>query len=273
MNERLTSPWFVPFQRMRGIFFRHYYLWARNPEYFFDTFWQPIVEVLIWGFVSLYLSRMAAPLSHILAFFLGAIILWSVLRRGQHEITFSLMEDAWSRNLQNIVMTPVNMVEYFGASILFGVIKLAFELTMMGVLISLLFGFNVLVLGFSLIPFALSLLLTGWAVGLFVNAAIIYFGRGLVALSWIVAFVLQPFSCVFYPLSALPPWAQPIAKAFPGTWIFEGMRQVLSSQPVQLKPILFSFALNGIYLVAGYLVFNKVMKVALDKGLLMKLEW
>lgn len=268
-----NPPWITPFQRMRGVFFRHFYLWARNPEYFFDTFWQPIVEVFIWGFVSLYLSRTGSEFSHIMNFFLGAIILWAVLRRGQHEITFSLMEDAWSRNMQNIVMTPVNMVEYFAASIFFGVIKLAFELLLMGILMAMMFGFNVLVLGVSLLPFALSLLLTGWAIGLFVNAAIIYFGRGLVALSWIMAFVLQPFACVFYPLAALPHWAKPVAEAFPATWVFEGMRAVLSHQPLSLKYLAYSFGLNAIYLLVGFIVFDKVMKVALDKGLLMKLEW
>jgi len=39
-------------------------------------------------------------------------------------------------------------------------------------------------------------------------------------------------------------------QAFPATWIFEGMRAVLTSQPLHLKPLVFSFALNGIYLVA-----------------------
>lgn len=273
MSQAYSSPMFQPVQRMRGVFFRHFYLWARNPEYFFDTFWQPIVEVFIWGFVSLYLSRLAQPLNHIVSFFLGAIILWTVLRRGQHEITFTMMEEAWSRNLQNIMTTPVNMVEYFGASILFGVIKLSVELLLMAVLIAWLFGFNVLTLGLPLIPFALNLLLTGWAIGLVVNAAIIYFGRGLVALSWIVAFVLQPFSCVFYPLSALPPWGQILAGIFPGTWVFEGMRQVLSGEGLSNLYLFRAFGLNVIYLVVGYAIFNRVLKIALDKGLLMKLEW
>jgi ABC-2 type transport system permease protein len=118
------------------------------------------------------------------------------------------MEEAWSRNLQNILMTPVTMTEYYTATMAFGVLKLLFELTLMGAMLALLFQFNILVLGVTLVPFAISLLLTGWAIGLAVNAAIIYFGRGLVALSWIIVFVLQPFCCVFYPVTALPAWAQ-----------------------------------------------------------------
>src|SRR5882672_4034413 len=160
MTKNFTPALLAPFQRMRGIYRRHYYLWARNPEYFFDTFWQPVVEVLIWGFVSLYLSKMNSNFSRITSLFLGAIILWTVLRRGQHEITFSFMEDAWSRNLQNIVMTPVTMMEYYAASIIFGVLKLIFELIVMGAMIALFFKFNVLTMGFALIPLAISLLLT-----------------------------------------------------------------------------------------------------------------
>jgi ABC-2 type transport system permease protein len=170
-------------------------------------------------------------------------------------------------------MTPVSMTEYFGASILFGMIKLFFELTLMGVMLAALFQFNILVLGVALIPFALNLLLTGWALGLLVNAAIIYFGRGLVALSWIVVFVLQPFSCVFYPVSALPLWAQPFAKSFPATWVFEGMRTVLAGQAFPWRELGYALLTNTIFMTISALIFARIMKIALDKGLLTKLEW
>ncbi len=262
-----------PLQRIRGVFRRHFYLWIKNPEYFFDTFWQPIVDVLIWGFFSFYLGKASTEMNKLVSFFLGAVVLWTVLRRAQHEITFTFMEEAWSRNLQNILMTPVSMFEYFTASIGFGLAKLVVELALMGSLVALLFDFNFLKIGAALLPFCLSLLLTGWAIGLVVNAVIIYFGRGMVALSWIIAFVLQPFACVFYPLSALPPWAQPVAMALPPTWVFEGMRAVLEGKGLLLRPLFYSFALNGVFLALGFFIFAAVMRVALDRGLLTKLEW
>jgi ABC-2 type transport system permease protein len=263
----------APLQRARGVFRRHYYLWIRNPEYFFDTFWQPIVDVFIWGFISHYLARSGRDLGAITSFFLGGIVLFAVLRRGQHEVTFSFMEEAWSRNLQNIMMTPVSMIEYFGASVLFGLIKLAFELILMSVLLAALFGFNILQLGFALLPFALNLLLTGWALGLIVNAAIIYFGRGLIALSWILIFILQPFSCVFYPVAALPGWAQPIAMSFPATWVFEGMRAVLSGGGFPWFHLGVGLGMNVLFLLAAYVLFLRVLSIALDRGLLTRLEW
>lgn len=260
-------------RRLRGVYRRHYYLWMRNPEYFFDTFWQPVVDVLIWGFISHYLIRTGAELGAITSYFLGGIVLFAVLRRGQHEVTFSFLEEAWSRNLQNIMMTPVGLLEYFGASVAFGLLKLVFELSLMGALLALMFGFNVLAMGVGILPFALNLLITGWALGLLVNAAIIYFGRGLVALSWILVFVLQPFSCVFYPVSALPAWAQPIARSFPSTWVFEGMRAILSGADFPWAPLAMATALNVVYLLAAYALFLRIMSLALDRGLLTRLEW
>lgn len=260
-------------QHIRGVFRRHFFLWLRNPEYFFDTFWQPVVDVLIWGFVTTYLSRASEKMSALISFFLGAIILWTILRRGQHEVTFTFMEEAWSRNIQNMLTTPINIIEYLSASVMFGIVKLAIEISIMGFLVSALFKFNFLVLGFSLVPFAISLIITGWALGLIVTALIIYFGRGMVALSWIVAFAIQPFACVFYPLSALPVWAQPIAKSFPATWVFEGMRGVLAGDGIHIPYLINSFVLNAIYLGAGYFILMSVLRIAMDKGLMMKLEW
>lgn len=273
MADSFTPALLAPFQRMRGVFRRHFYLWIRNPEYFFETFWQPIVDVLIWGFLSFYLAKSGMELNTLSSFFLSAVVLFAILRRGQHEVTFSFMEEAWSRNLLNILMTPVSMGEYFTASILFGLIKLVVELALMGTLLGLVFHFNILTLGFSILPFALSLLLTGWVLGLFVNGLIVYFGRGLVPISWIVVFVLQPFSCVFYPLAALPGWAQPIAKMIPATWVFEGMRAVLEGKGLLLKPLMISFGMNAIYLALAYAFFIWVIRIALDKGLLARLEW
>ena len=173
MSDRFASRWKAPFLRMRGAFRRHYYLWIRNPEYFFETFWQPVVDVLMWGFISYYISRNGISLQPVVSFFLSGVVLFAILRRGQHEVTFSFMEEAWSRNLQNILMTPVRIGEYFLASVGFGLVKLVIEITFMGALIALLFHFNVLRLGLALLPFTACLLLTGWALGLVVNATII----------------------------------------------------------------------------------------------------
>jgi len=260
-------------QRIRGVFLRHFYLWIHNPEYFWDAIWQPIVDVLIWGFVGMYVASTSPSLSVFASYFLGAILLWTVFRAGQHEVTFTLMEEAWSRNLQNILMTPVSDDEFFLASVLFGLVKMLIALSIVIALMAVLFGYSIFSMGFALLPLIANLLIMGWAVGMLVNALIIRFGRGLVAFSWAISFIIQPFACVFYPLSALPEWARSVAALIPATWVFEGMREVLSGKELSLGLLALAFGLNLLYLAAARMIFGKVMRTARERGLLTKLEW
>lgn len=48
--------------------------------------------------------------------------------------------------------------------------------------------------------------------------------------------LLQPFSCVFYPLESLPRWAQGIAGLLPGTYAFDWGQRCLSGCSVGRAP-------------------------------------
>lgn len=43
--------------------------------------------------------------------------------------------------------------------------------------------------------------------------------------------LLSPFAAVFYPLSVLPHWMQWVAHTLPPSYVFEGMRALLSGGP------------------------------------------
>jgi ABC-2 type transport system permease protein len=82
---------------------------------------------------------------------------------------------------------------------------------------------------------------------------------------------VQPFGCVFYPVSALPAILRPVAYALPCTYVFEGMRNVLSqgvtSATIFWAPIL----LNIVYLTGAWLFFKSRYRAAQERGLLTKL--
>ncbi|MBN1586814.1 MAG: ABC transporter permease [Candidatus Omnitrophica bacterium] len=262
----------MSWRRIQGVFFRHFYLWRHNADYVLDTLWHPVVDLLIWGFVTLYLKEASSQLGWMTSTLLAAVILWAILRRGQHEITFGLMEEAWSRNLLNFFTTPVTLADFLVGTACFGLIKLVIELTLMTFLAWILFGQNLVILGIQLIPFLVSLLMTGWVLGLFVNTLLIRFGRGLVALSWIMAFALQPFACVFYPVEALPLWAQAVARLLPCTYVFEGMRSLVSGQGGVLGNLVLSFVLNAVYLILGLKAFRGILVAARRNAWLPRLE-
>ena len=87
-------------------------------------------------------------------------------------------------------------------------------------------------------------------------------------LAWMTAYLFAPFSAVYYPLNALPHWAQTIADVLPTTYIFEGMREVLTFQIFSWKKFAVSIGLNLVYLVLSILFFNYMFQEkSRNKGL------
>jgi ABC-2 type transport system permease protein len=78
-------------------------------------------------------------------------------------------------------------------------------------------------------------------------------------------------AAVFYPLSVLPRWVQPIALSIPATHVFEGMRQVLRGEGLSAHYLVWAFALNVVYLIVAAAFFRWMFEVAREKGLLAKL--
>ena len=84
--------------------------------------------------------------------------------------------------------------------------------------------------------------------------------------------MLNPLSCVYYPLSSLPPFLQKIAWFLPTTHVFEGMRGVLAGQGLSNENMILAFGLNIFYLIFSSLVFNFLFEKAKERGKLVKLE-
>ena len=61
-------------------------------------------------------------------------------------------------------------------------------------------------------------------------------GLGAESLAWALIFLIQPLSGVYYPVTTLPAWLQPVAWCLPSAPIFEGMRAVLFTQHLPHRP-------------------------------------
>ena len=142
------------------------------------------------------------------------------------------MEETWSRNLLNLMVTPLREVEYAAGVMLFGIAKLAMGVSVVAVMALVLFAFNITDVGLALIPIVAVLLLVGWAVGLLVIGLILRVGQGAEILAWGLLALVMPLSGVFYPVSALPGSLQPLSRALPTTHIFAAARTALTTGTV-----------------------------------------
>ncbi len=254
-----------------SIALRYFWLYTRHPVRIIELVFWPFVQLLVWGFLTKYLqSEGSGNFPETITYLIGAIILWDALFRSQQGVSISFLEDVWTRNLLNIFAAPVRITEYVGAMFLVGLCRVVFTGVILALIAIVAYQFNLFHLELALVPFYLNLLLFGWALGLVSVSLILRFGHGAESLAWAVPFMVQPFSAVFYPVSALPGWLQPIAHALPSTHVFEGMRQVIEFNTFPASQMASALATNILFLGASLWLLHGMLTSARRKGFLVK---
>jgi ABC-2 type transport system permease protein len=94
-------------------------------------------------------------------------------------------------------------------------------------------------------------------------------GSGAQSFAWSVMMLLLPVCCVYYPVSILPPWLQPIAWCLAPTYVFEGMRSAFLDGIFRADLMLQAFALNVLYLGLALATFLLLLQSARHKGALL----
>lgn len=258
--------------KVTALILRHTYLYRRSPIRLIEVFFWPATDLLVWGFLAMYLKEGAVDVPGAVTYLIAAMILWDVLYRSQQGVTISFLEDIWSRNLINVFAAPIRVREFVAATYGIGLIKVGIVLTVLTLMAIGIYDFNLLVLGWPLLALFANLLILGWAMGLFTTALIMRFGNAAEALAWGIPFLLQPLSAVFYPVSILPAWLQPLALCLPSTHVFEGMRAILNNGIGHFpgQSLLYAAVLNVLAMIIAALFFNHMYRIARERGLLTK---
>ncbi len=253
--------------RITALFQRYVFLHRRSLIRLFDIGFWPVMDLLIWGFMTRYIQQtVTGSLASLIVFLIGAMIAWDVHYRGQQAVTISLMEEIWTRNIVNLLVAPVRLWEWVTATFLYSALKVAVVTLILSVLANLLYAFQLTRVGWVFLPLAGSLLIFGWSIGLATAGLLLRYGYAAEALVWGIPFLLQPFSCVFYPLESLPAWAQRIASWLPSTYAFEGLRDAIHGREVPSAIWLYVGGLNILYLTLGVVLFLWMFRLARAEG-------
>lgn len=261
------------FERILAVFWRYLFLIRRSlPRQLEMIFW-PVMDLLVWGFVTLYLQVMAKEgMAQAVIFLINAMIFWDILYRSQQSVSISFMEEIWHQNLINLFASPLKIWEWAVAVFLYGLVKTAAITMILSLIAAVLYHFNLInELGFYLIPLAANLLMFGWALGIFTTGLLMRWGYAAEALIWGIPFVVQPFSAIFYPVSILPGWLQPLSKSLPSTYVFEGMREVLNTGSMPSEYFLTGLGLNLLYFLLGIVFFEGMYRSARRSGRLVRI--
>ncbi|MFN3449923.1 MAG: ABC transporter permease [Roseococcus sp.] len=266
------SPFLAAAERVWGLCFRHLALYRRSPPRVIELMYWPILQMVVWGFVTAYLAGLQNNVASAAAgVLLGGVLLWEAALRSQMGFSLSFLEEIWSRNLGHLLVSPIRPAELVAALMAMSVIR-----TLVGVLPAmglafLLYAFNILAIGPVLVLFFAALIVMGWAVALGVTSMILRWGAGAEALAWSVLFGLTPFACVFYPVSVLPGWLQPLALLLPAAHVFEGMRAALIEGRTAWGHLAAAWALNAAWIAGMAALFLGQLRAARVRGALLSI--
>ena len=257
-------------RRIGALVRRYMYLLRSSGIRLIELIYWPFLQMLTWGFLQKYLAGTTSPLAQAAGVLIGGVLLWDILFRSKIGFSTTFIEEMWSRNLGNLLTSPLHPFELVAALSVWSVIRLAVSMVPVTVAAYFFFGFNLLSLGLALAAFFAVLVLTSWSLGLVSAGVILRYGLGAEELAWSLAFILLPLSCVYYPVSVLPGWLKPIALTLPPTHVFEGMRSILLHGVVNVTELWWALGLNAVYLSIGYLAFRWFLRGARINGSLLQ---
>lgn len=253
-------------RRLYAFSLRHLYPLKRDFDLLSDMVYWPIVDVLLWGLTSRWLG-IESGISGLMLSILTALIIWNIIWRSQSEISRNIIDEIWNYNLVNLLATPLSIIEWIVGVILLSVGKTAVTVAALAPIIWILYSVNIFGIGWWLIPFFIGGVITGWWIGFISAGIILRWGPKFQTVVWTLPGILLPFSAVFFPLDVMPEIIRPISYLIPTTYIFEGMRSLVTVGTLEVWTIVLSFALNLFYLIPSIAWFIYSYRFSLRLGL------
>jgi ABC-2 type transport system permease protein len=257
-------------RRIGAMIARYWYLLRSSWPRVVELMYWPAVQMMMWGFLQTYIGENSGFFARAGGTFIGSVLLWDILFRGQLGFSVSFLEEMWSRNLANLMISPLKPIEFVMALMVMSIVRLAIGMVPVSLLAIGFFGFNVYAMGLALAAFFANLILTSWAVGIFVSGLVMRNGLGAEGFAWTIMFLLLPLTCVYYPVSVLPDWLRVVALALPPTYVFEGMRALLIEHIFRADLMWWALGLNALWFGAGVFGFLRLLDAARRHGALMQ---
>jgi ABC-2 type transport system permease protein len=264
-------------ERVGAMVLRYVYVLRSSWPRLLELMYWPLLQLLTWGFLQEYLSQQSSGPGGTSAVgttgrvLLGSVLLWEVLVRGQLGFNMSFLEEMWSRNMANLLISPLSRLELVLSMLTMSLLRMLVSIVPITVLAIFFFDYNLWSLGVGLGAFFVNLLMTGWALAILTSGLLLRNGMGAEGLVWSMMFLLMPLCCVFYPVSVLPPFLQRVAWALPPTYVFEGMRVLSTQQLFRWDLMLQALAINVVLLSLAAVAFSKLVDSARRAGSLMSI--
>ncbi len=251
-----------------AVVLRHARMWRRDPNFLLSSFYWPILDVLIWGFLGTWIQQSQNTGFHNYEVVtLSGVLLWAVVGRGANIIGISFAEELWSHNVVNLFSLPLRTHEWISGIVIYNGLMMTMTSLFSMVLIYLLYDVSLWYVFSTFLIFLPPLFLSGIWLGFTNLQIVVTLGKRGVELGFVAAWFLMPFSGAFYPVDVLPRWGQMLSACLPMSYVFTGMRNYLMHQQDPTSYLIKGYALSILYALCAVFLFIYLFNRSKRNGL------
>ncbi len=258
-------------RRLMAVVQRHVYLYIGSWPRFVETLFWPMLNMLMLGFVSLYMLRQFTSATVVASIMIAGTMLNEIMLRTTMGLMVMFLEEIWSRNLGHLFASPLKLSDYIIAGMGFTFVKSIVSILPAIAVAMMLFHFSIFRLGWALLPFTVLLIMNGWWYGMLVISLLLRFGMAAEWMAWMSTWLIVPLLAPYYPVAILPHWMQPISWSLPATYVFESMKLLLAGGDMEGGYLLAALALNVFYTVVAAFVLHRTYQGTRRRGGLLQI--
>ncbi len=258
----------MKWHRIWAVTLRHLRQFTRDFNEISSTFFWPFINVLLFGFIGLWMARDVNDPTRQLQLLAGIMVL-QIINRSTISTALSFFEELKSRNLTNLFASPVTLHEWIAASCLKGLITCSIVFAFCTATIKIVFGINILTVGFWLIPIMLLAILSSLSLGFIAITVLLRWGMNGNSIIWMLPSIFNIISGALYPIAIIPQALQTVAYYLPFIYQFDALHLLIKSNIISAHLLLTCLAINIIYLIFTYALlvrsFKKSTRLGLDR--------
>lgn len=253
-------------QPILGVILRSARLWKHDINLLLFSLYWPLLDIMIWGFLGSWMQQ-AQNIPNFAAVTLLGILLLQLAFRAPNTIVMSFMEEIWADNLVNLFSLPLKLSDWIVAITIFTAFVSSLIALISIIIMWLLYNIALSKILLSFALFAPPLFICGIWLGFMGLITVTFYGKRAQEFGFILVWLFAPFSGGYYPIEALPHWAQVISSFLPMSYLLESMRNYVLYGANPTNGLIKGYSLAILYTALTIALFVYAFKKTKVKGL------
>jgi len=232
------------------------YAMKRNPTRLIEILVWPAFEILLFSFLAVAVTHSEDQVLSTGLGIIAGLVFWNFFSRIVQETIAQFMDDVISKNMQNILVTPVTVYELLCGLSLASIIKMMISILFLSLLILGIYPSLFTLIGVVSLAWIAILVLYAISLSFVGVALIILFGTRLSFIGSLLSISIQVIACAFYPRTVLPPVLYQLSFLVPASYVFESIREFLVTSVANTSEFLIASIMLLFTLVLSILFFQ-----------------